>query len=49
MSIFKNASNAIVPIREQRTASGTLAAANAEVVLAVNGDESALILSLIHI
>lgn len=43
MSIIKNLSNAFVPIREQRTTTGTLAALNAEVVLAVNGDESAMI------
>jgi hypothetical protein len=43
MSVFKNAANEIVPIREQRSVTGTLAALNAEVVLPVNGDESALI------
>lgn len=43
MSIFKNADNVVVPIREQRRATGSLAAVNAELLLAINGDESALI------
>ena len=43
MSIIKNLSNAFVPIREQRTTTGTLGALNAEVVLDINGDESCLI------
>lgn len=43
MSIFRNLSNDFVPVREQRTASGTLNALNAEVVLDVDGDESALV------
>ena len=43
MSIVKNSDAAIVPIRERREASGTLAALNAELVLDVNGDESALV------
>jgi hypothetical protein len=43
MSIFRNLANAFVPVREQRATSGTLNALNAEVVLDVNGDESALV------
>ena len=43
MSIVKNSDAAIVPIRERRQASGTLGALNAELVLDVNGDESALV------
>lgn len=43
MSIFRNLSNAFVPVREQRTASGTLNVLNSEVVLDVNGDESAAV------
>lgn len=43
MSISRNLASAFVPIREQRTASGSLVANNSEVVLAVNGDRSALV------
>ena len=43
MSQFKNAGNVIVPVRERREASGVLAALNAELVLDINGDESALV------
>lgn len=43
MSVLTRADGTVVPIREQRTVTGTLAALNAEVVLPVNGDESALI------
>lgn len=38
-----NSSSADLPIREGRQATGTLGAINAEVVLAVNGDDSALV------
>jgi hypothetical protein len=40
MSIFTRQDGTFVPVREQRVATGTLAALNAEVVLALNGDES---------
>jgi hypothetical protein len=43
MSLAKNLNNAFVPIRERRAASGVLGALNAEVVLSLNGDESALV------
>lgn len=43
MSIIKNESNVFVPVRERRSASATLAALNAELVLAVNGDQNAII------
>lgn len=43
MSQAFNQSGLFVPIRERREASGTLLAANSEVVLDVNGDESALV------
>lgn len=43
MSILKNLLGTVVPIRERREASGTLATNNAELVLDVNGDESALV------
>lgn len=43
MSVLKNAANAIVPIREQRRVTGTLAALNAVVALDLNGDESCLV------
>lgn len=43
MSVNKNAAGAIVPVRERREAVGSLAATNAEIVLDVNGDESALV------
>jgi len=43
MSTIKNANNEVVPIRERREAFGTLAAVNAEVVMDVNGDETALV------
>jgi len=43
MSIIKNDAAATVPVRERRSTSGTLAALNAEVVLDINGDESALV------
>lgn len=43
MSVITKQDGTFVPVREQRTNSGTIAALNAEVVLALNGDESALI------
>jgi hypothetical protein len=43
MSIITRQDGTFVPVREQRTISGTLAAVNAEVVLALSGDESAMI------
>jgi hypothetical protein len=43
MSVQKNLAGAFVPVRERREASGTLGALNAEVVLDLNGDESALV------
>lgn len=43
MSTLKNANSEIVPVRERREASGTLAALNSEIVIDVNGDESALV------
>jgi hypothetical protein len=43
MSILKNLSAAFVPVRERREASGSLAAANAELALDVNGDNHATI------
>lgn len=43
MAIFKNDNGVIVPVRERREASGTLAALNSEIVIDVNGDESALV------
>jgi len=44
MSTFRNALNALIPIRERReTMGGTLAALNAEIIHDVNGDESATI------
>jgi tRNA A37 threonylcarbamoyladenosine synthetase subunit TsaC/SUA5/YrdC len=43
MSIFRNLANAFVPVRERREASGTLGALNAELVIPLNGDESALV------
>lgn len=43
MSLLTNQSNVFVPVREQRGTTGTLAALNAEVVHAINGDESALL------
>jgi hypothetical protein len=43
MSILRNLSNAIVPVRERREASGVLGALNAELVIPLNGDESALV------
>lgn len=41
MSIAKNLSNEFVPVREYRTAEGTLGAINAELALNVNGDQLA--------
>jgi hypothetical protein len=43
MSILRNDGGAVVPVRERRSASGTLGALNAELVLDLNGDESALV------
>ena len=43
MSIIRNSAGVIVPLRERREASGTLAALNSEIVIDVNGDESALV------
>lgn len=43
MSIQKNAANAIVPVRERREAFAALSALNAEIVMDLNGDESALV------
>lgn len=43
MSIIRNASGLIVPVRERRESSGVLAALNAELVFDLNGDESALV------
>jgi len=43
MTIITRSSGVVVPLREQRTASGTLAALNAVVDLPINGDESAII------
>lgn len=43
MSVITRQDGTFVPLREQRTVSGTLAALNAEVVLPVNGDESCMI------
>ena len=43
MSITKNALGAVVPVRERREASGTLAAINQEVVLDLNGDNAVLV------
>lgn len=43
MSILTRQDGTFVPVREQRTVTNTLAALNAECVLPVNGDESALI------
>ena len=43
MSIFRNLSNAFVPVREQRATSGSLSALNSEVVLDVNGDQAAVV------
>lgn len=43
MSLFKNAAGTVIPVRERREASGTLAALNAEVVAPMNGDQFALV------
>lgn len=43
MSILRNLANAFVPVRERREASGVLGALNAELVIPINGDESALV------
>ena len=43
MSLLRNLLNAYVPVRERREASGVLAALNAELVMDLNGDESALV------
>lgn len=43
MSILKNLLNAFVPVRERREKFGILGGLNAELVLDINGDESALV------
>ena len=43
MSIQKNEFGDVVPVREQRSSSGLLAAVNSELVHDVNGDESAVV------
>lgn len=43
MSQIKNGAGAVVPVRERREAAGVLGAANNEVVIDLNGDESALV------
>lgn len=43
MSILRNLLNAFVPVRERRETVGVLSSLNAEVVLDINGDESALL------
>jgi hypothetical protein len=43
MSVLKNLAGAVVPVRERRTATGTLAALNAELVLDLNGDANAML------
>jgi hypothetical protein len=43
MSLARNLANDFVPIRESRTATGTLAAANAELVMTLSGDQSVMI------
>ena len=43
MSIARNLLNEFVPIRESRRASGALAAVNAELVLALSGDQSVIV------
>lgn len=43
MSLLRNLLSNFVPVRERREASGALAALNAELVLDINGDESALV------
>lgn len=43
MSIARNEAGTFVPVRERRSQTGTLNALNAEVVLTLNGDESALV------
>lgn len=43
MALFKNDDGVVVPIRERREGFGTLATLNAETVIDVNGDESALV------
>ena len=43
MSIITRTDGTFVPVREQRTTTGTLSALNAEVMLPLNGDESTLI------
>jgi hypothetical protein len=43
MSVLKNLAGDVVPIRERRSATGTLAALNAELVLDLNGDANALL------
>lgn len=43
MALFKNDDGVVVPIRERRECFGTLATLNAETVIDVNGDESALV------
>lgn len=43
MSVLKNEAGDVVPIRERRTATGTLAALNAELVMDLNGDANAML------
>ena len=43
MSLFRNLSNAFVPVRERREATGALSAPGAELVLALNGDQYAMV------
>ena len=43
MSILRNLLNAFVPVRERRETFGILGGLNAELVLDINGDESALV------
>lgn len=43
MSLLRNLTNAFVPLRERREASGALAAPNAEIVAPMNGDQFALV------
>ncbi|WP_353265815.1 hypothetical protein, partial [Gemmatimonas sp.] len=43
MSLAKNLANDFVPIRERRSATGTINGNNQEVVLPLNGDESAMV------
>lgn len=43
MPVLHNGEGAAIPVRERRSITGTLGALNAEVVLPLNGDESALV------